>query len=438
MQLNTLLATALMTLCVAQPVAAETPNRPNLIVVLIDDFGYECVGANGGVSYQTPHLDALATSGTRFEHCYAQPICTPSRVQLLTGRYNHRNYAGFGYLDVAERTFANELQDAGYATAIVGKWQLNGMKTEANWRDRSRPQHFGFDEHLLWQLTIPRQRAERYDRATFETANERVQLSGDAYGPDRILAAATDFIDRHQAEPFLLYYSMVLTHCPFWPTPDSPQWATPQDRRPGHSYKGDPAFFADQVAYMDGIIGRLVAHLDARGLRNNTLLLVTGDNGTDQPIVSHMADGRRIVGGKGATTDAGTRVPLIASWPGTVPAGVVSDDLVDFSDIFPTLLGAAQVPMPEGRIIDGLSLLPRLRGDSDAAPREWVFCHYWGEKGRTRSGTVEFVRDQQFKLYASGDLFDVTTDPDETTPLSGQDTVRARLAAALSAVHKRE
>ena len=125
--------------------AAEQAGRPNVILIMADDLGYECIGANGGTSYPTPHLDALAAGGVRFEHCYAQPLCTPTRVQLMTGQYNVRNYVRFGLLDPQQTTFAHALKEAGYATCIVGKWQLaSGFEG---------PKHFGFDEYCLWQLT---------------------------------------------------------------------------------------------------------------------------------------------------------------------------------------------------------------------------------------------------------------------------------------------
>ena len=124
--------------------AASAHARPNIVLIMADDFGYECVSANGGTSYKTPVLDRMAREGVRFEHCYSQPICTPSRVKLMTGKYNVRNYAEFGLLETSQVTFANLLRDAVYETCIVGKWQLG--------KEASLPSHFGFDEHCLWQL----------------------------------------------------------------------------------------------------------------------------------------------------------------------------------------------------------------------------------------------------------------------------------------------
>ena len=119
-------------------------------------MGYECLSCNGSLSYSTPELDKLAENGLRFTHCYSQPLCTPSRVKIMTGRYNSNNYVDFGYLDVNEQTFGNIVQDAGYKTMIAGKWQLNGVNSqEEGYMDLNRPYQFGFDEYCLWWLTQP-------------------------------------------------------------------------------------------------------------------------------------------------------------------------------------------------------------------------------------------------------------------------------------------
>jgi|TARA_Y100000780_G_scaffold96969_1_gene88294 arylsulfatase A len=137
--------------------SGQAAGEPNIVLIMADDMGYECVTANGGESYSTPNLDRLARGGMRFEHCYSQPICTPSRVQLMTGNYNQRNYIRFGLLDPAVTTFGHLAKRAGYATCIGGKWQLeNGLKG---------PNHFGFDEYCLWQLT---RRPSRYPNPGLE------------------------------------------------------------------------------------------------------------------------------------------------------------------------------------------------------------------------------------------------------------------------------
>lgn len=184
--------------------AAEAGRPPNIVLILADDMGYECLGAYGGTSYKTPHLDKLAAGGMRFDYCFSQPLCTPSRVELMTGLYNQRNYVRFAYLDPKAVTFAHLLKKAGYATGIAGKWQLeNGF---------GGPKQFGFDEHFLWQLTT---RRSRYPNPVLEKDGKVIEYTNGEYGPDVVNDYVCDFIERHKDRPFLAYYPMMLTHGPF-------------------------------------------------------------------------------------------------------------------------------------------------------------------------------------------------------------------------------
>ena len=377
---------------------------------MADDLGYECIGANGGTSYRTPALDAMAQAGIRFEHCYAQPLCTPSRVQIMTGIYNVRNYVRFGLLDREQTTFAHVLKEAGYATCIAGKWQLG--------RQPDAPRHFGFDESCLWQHTRGRTDDQNHDT---RFPNPHLDINGEPrryddgqYGPDVVTDFLCDFMERKQNEPFLVYYPMILTHCPFVPTPDSADW-DPTD--PGSkAYKGDAKYFADMVAYMDKMVGKLVTKLRDLGLEQDTLILFTGDNGTDEPVVSTL-NGREVAGAKGRMTDAGTRVPLIAQWPAAMPPGRTCDDLIDFTDFLPTLCDAAGVTAPPSLDIDGRSFLPQLKGRK-GNPREWIYCWYSRNGGPTGR---EWARNQRYKLYRSGEFYDVSRDPLEQNPLPADD-----------------
>lgn len=394
-------------------------SRPNIVMIMADDFGFECVGANGGTSYKTPVLDQMAREGVRFEHCYSQPICTPSRVKLMTGMYNVRNYAEFGLLETSQVTFSNLLKNDGYSTCIVGKWQLG--------KDKDRPSHFGFDEHCLWQLL---RRPSRYPSPGMEVNGKEIDYPG-GYGPDVAVDYACDFIERNKEKPFLLYYPMIITHCPFEPTPDSVDWDPTS--KGSKTYKGNAKYFGDMVAYMDKLVGRLLDQLDKSGVRENTLVIFTGDNGTDTPVVSMMGD-RRVVGAKGKTTDAGCHVPLIAQWKGKTPNGLVSQDLIDFSDFLPTLCAAAQVDVPSTLKLDGSSFLPQLLGET-GNPRAWIYIWYARNGGAIGK---EFTRNQRYKLYRSGEFFDVPNDYLEKNPLDSerltneQQVVRAELHLALS------
>jgi arylsulfatase A len=326
---------------------SHAAEKPNVILIMADDFGYECVGANGGTSYQTPHLDRLAAGGMRFENCHAQPLCTPTRAQLMTGQYNVRNYTRFAYLDPSRKTFAHLFRQAGYATCVAGKWQLG--------QDFDLPRHFGFDEYCLWQLT---RRPPRYANPGLEINGKQVDYANGEYGPDLVNAYALDFIARHKDKPFLLYYPMILTHAPFQPTPDSPNW----DRKAvGEKVNNHPKHFGDMVAYADKLVGRVVATLEQHGLRDKTLILFTGDNGTLRTITSQVG-GRAVRGGKGLTIHTGTHVPLLASWPGVIPPGCVSRDLVDSTDFLPTICEAAGIGIPAEMKPDGRSFLSQLRG----------------------------------------------------------------------------
>ena len=332
----------------------QATSKPNIILILADDLGYETIGANGGTSYRTPQLDKLAATGVRFTHCYVQPLCTPTRVQFMTGRYNVRNYINFGNMDPQAVTFGNLLKQAGYATCIAGKWQLG--------HDLDLPKKFGFDEYCLWQHT---RRPPRYANPGLEINGVEKDYANGEYGPDLVNDYALDFITRKKDGPFFLYYPMMLTHAPYQPTPDSQDW---DPKAQGEQVNAKPEHFGDMVAYMDKLIGKLVARLDALGIRDNTLLLFVGDNGTGRGTRSMMGD-KLVIGGKGTTTDAGMHVPLIVNWPGKIAAGSVCSDLVDSTDFLPTLLDAAGVTAPSGLKLDGRTFLPQTPRRRRAAAR---------------------------------------------------------------------
>jgi arylsulfatase A len=419
--------------------SAATPARPNIVLILADDFGYECVTANGGQSYRTPNLDKLAAGGIRFEHCHSQPLCTPSRVQLMTGKYNSRNYTEFGHLAEDAYTFGHLFREAGYATCVVGKWQLENVFDAAN---AGSPKHLaapgrrGFDEYCLEHLDRV---GNKYANPNLSTNGKVIDHQSGQYGPDVFNDYACDFIQRHKDRPFFLYYPMVLTHYPFEPTPESLDW----QKKGGRGGKketggaGDPRHFPDMVAYADKMVGKIVAKLEALGLRENTLVVFTGDNGTDVRITSRF-NGQEQKGGKGGLRDSGTHVPLIANRPGIIPAGRVNGDLVDFSDFFPTLAEIAGIKPPGKLQLDGRSFAPQLRG-AIGEPRQWIYCWYYdlykGRPPRPREG--ELARTHRYKLHRDGKFIDVLSDPDESHPLeltaltAEQQMVRANLESVI-------
>jgi arylsulfatase A len=184
----------------------RAPAPPNVILIMADDMGFECLGTYGSLSYQTPHLDELAARGIRFESCVAQPLCTPSRVKIMTGLYNYRNYGFFGHLGLEQATFGTLMKEAGYSTCIAGKWQLNGLSYKeqiTDWNDPARPVQMGFDEYCLWQLTKARREGERYANPLIECNGELLDGMKNAYGPDVFADFIMDFIKRHKDGPLL-------------------------------------------------------------------------------------------------------------------------------------------------------------------------------------------------------------------------------------------
>lgn len=397
--------------CQAQQLPPQANSRPNVILIMTDDMGYECLGSYGSASYRTPNLDKLAAEGVRFEHCYSQPLCTPSRVQIMTGKYNFRNYTDFGYLNPKEKTFGNLFQDAGYSTCVAGKWQLSGFYRDKKpgWDDLNRPHEFGFDEYCLWQVSKEKSEGERYANPLVIQNGEELPRNVDQYGPDVFSDYIVDFIDRKKEERFFVYYPMNLVHDPFVPTPISSDWDNSDLR-----YHQDTAYFKDMVAYTDKLVGKIIDKLEQESLLENTLIIFTGDNGTHVNIISNMTDGRQIKGDKGNMTDGGTRVPLIAYWKGKSLKGKVSQDLVDFTDFLPTLAEAAAISIPKDWIADGQSFLPQVLGNP-AKSKEYIYMYYKPEWGRFDNGV--FVRNQTYKLYDDGRFYNVEKDVLELNPL---------------------
>lgn len=380
---------------VTADVAAAADDRPNIVVILADDLGAECVQSYGGLSYRTPHIDALAAGGLRFTHCFSNPYCSPSRAQLLTGRYplhngmtrviydpqRHREF-----LDPArETTLAKMLQKAGYATAIAGKWQVSFL------HERDTVRAHGFDEYQLWQIFVEGNKTSRYAHPTMRH-NGRVlqqELRG-KYGPDANVEFLIDFMKRHRDRPFLAYYAALLPHWPWEPTPDSDAPLKPAGGL------GDARYMPQMVAYLDKQVGQLVAALEELGIRERTLVIFTADNGTDRRITSRWTDGqatRSVRGGKGTMTDAGTRVPLIANWPGVIERGRVSGDLIDLSDFLPTFAEITRAPLPD-QPVDGRSFAAQLRGQA-GQPRQWV---------HVQDKSQRYVRNRGYILTNKGAL----------------------------------
>ncbi|MEM7307601.1 MAG: sulfatase-like hydrolase/transferase [Planctomycetota bacterium] len=414
------LGLASLAACAAPGGGAPAPERPNILVVLVDDLGLEAFGCYGGESYSTPHVDRLAASGMRFAQAHTTPLCTPTRVRLLTGRGGARSYAGFSILDREERTFAHLLRDAGYATAAAGKWQLLGAEHYGDQAGTgTHPRDAGFERYCLWQVE---QLGSRFAAPTIDVDGE-LRVFPDRYGPDVYCDYLLDFVAQERTEPFLAFFPMALTHAPFEPTPASADAAAPKAQ-----------LFADMVAYMDGLVGRLIDGLEALGLRDDTLIVFTTDNGSPGAMRSRAWD-RTVKGGKGKTTDAGTHVPLIVSWPGVVPAGTACGALVDLTDVLPTLAEAGGAALPGDRVIDGRSLWPHLTGTAEGERDALVF-YYNPRPGNPKFPERRWARGRRYKLYGDGRFYDVVADPDEKERLQAESAParHAALASALAAL----
>lgn len=406
----------------AAAAAQPASRKPNIVLILADDVGYECFTPYGSKQYATPVLSRLADSGVKFNHCYSTPLCTPTRVSLMTGQSNARNYTDFGALRPGEYTFAQLFQDAGYATAIAGKWQLDGNARAKG----TAPAASGFQEWCLWNTGITGR--NRYWNPSIDLNGKLKAVTKDDYGPDHYSGFLLDFMERNKDRPFFAYYPMALTHGPFETTPDS------ADR----SSKNDQKNFEDMVAYADKIVGRFVKKLEQLKLTNHTILIFTADNGTAHDLESRL-NGRTIHGDKGSATDAGTHVPLIVYAPGIIRGGRVLDDLIDFTDFLPTLAEAIGAKLPAGRTFDGRSFLPQLKGDR-GNPREWLYTYYFPRPYAEKYDTpyahpeIRFARDQRYKLYGDGRLFDLRRDPEEKQAVSGDTAARAKLQKALDSM----
>ena len=416
----------------AESSRARVVRPPNIVLIMADDVGVEAFKAYGGQSYATPELDRLIAGGMRFDHCHSQPLCTPSRVKLMTGRSNARNYVAFSVLRKDARTFAHALRDRGYATGVFGKWQLLAAE---HYKKPIRgsgtlPEDAGFDTHVLWQVD---KLGSRYWGPLLRHDGETKQHPPERFGPDVFCDALCEFMERssrgENKKPFFAYWPMALVHSPFVPAPDE------HGKRP--EGKNGPAQFGSMMHHMDRLIGRVARKIEALGIESETLFLFTSDNGTHRRIRS-QSGGKTIRGGKGLTNDRGTHVPLVAWWKGIIEKGSTCKALIDFADFYPTLLelaGAKREAQLEGR-----SFAAALAGEK-LPPRDGIACYYWPRpKTRKKSSAKRFARDRRYKLYADGRLFDVVADPEEQSALASDKDddalrdARARLGRVLAKI----
>ncbi|MEY4198335.1 MAG: hypothetical protein RLZZ265_75 [Verrucomicrobiota bacterium] len=437
----------LLTALLLAPLAAlhAAPAKPNIVFILADDLGFAEISANGSDRYQTPHIDSLAKTGIRFSRFYTAPLCGPSRALILTGRYAFRTGAVTQDAcasivrtgEKAEVMIPTVLKKAGYTTAMIGKWgQLLPAGDAAEW---------GFDHMMSFKAS-----GVYWNKAAAATWVKQYGLDGDKFGeggvranpgpynidakkltmadheymPDLMHKDAMAFIKENKDRPFFLYYSLAQVHSQILPTPDSAPPAPGLDAAARYLQ-----VYRDNITYMDKLVGKLLAELERLKLRNNTVVLFMGDNGTAKANADHATiGGRRLIGQKGGMEEGGGLVPLFISWRGVTPAGRLNENVADASDLLPTFAEIAGAPLPQNRVIDGKSLLPQIKGETKS-PRTWAF---------TQIGESYHVREAGWKLNQSGQLFDMKNAPFEEIPVPADSNdaaavaARARLTAALA------
>ncbi len=388
---------------------ATAAPKPNIIFILADDYGTGEVGCYGGDSYKTPNIDALARGGMRYTNAYTISLCGPSRAMILTGRYPFRtgatNQDATGTYSPKDWTMMPKvLKPAGYVTSAVGKWGQLPLG----------PAEFGFDDYLKFKGSGTYWNTQERGK-TYEVNGKTVPLPDKVYLPDLMHRHVVNFITTNRERPFYVYYSLSHVHTEILPTPDSAPNSTDQE------------IYRDNVSYMDNLVGRLIAELDRLKLREKTLIVFLGDNGTAGGRFERATiGGRTLSGAKGSMLEGGGLVPMIVNWPGVTPAGKISRDMVDSSDFFPTFAELAGAKLPEKTIIDGRSLAPQFRGEK-GQPRTWAF---------NQLARMWYVRETGWKLNEKGELYDMSGAPFEEKLVSSDAKDSAALAARqrLSAV----
>lgn len=403
---------------------------PNIILIMADDIGFQAFSMYGGSDVKTPTLEKLSQKGVTFNHCYSQPLCAPSRAQIMTGKYNFRNYIKWGLMTPNQKTFANLLKEQGYSTCIAGKWQLNYSDKE------NLIQKFGFDQFCLWL----------YDGRGARYWNPRINQNGNLlstkglYGPDIYSDFICNFIEKNKDKPFFAYYCMTLAHSPFCPTPDSspslkekyqkilndsPKSPRKSSKKSSKPYDENPNFdasepsgftqdpekkqaYVDMVAYADKLVGKIYKKIEDLNLLDNTIFIFTSDNGTPKGITLNW-NNKQISGGKGSMKDMGNRVPFILVYPNYAKQGLKTNDLIDFTDVYPTFAEITNAKILKNQNIDGFSFLPSLNGENKN-PRKWSVCHFTPRLRGTGTNVNRYVRNQKFKLYQNGKFIDVSKD----------------------------
>lgn len=402
----------LLFLSIGQISTAQKTKKPNIIFILADDLGIGNISCYGADNFKTPNIDKLASTGMRLTHGYTAPLCGPSRVLILTGRQPFRtgttNQDRVGKLDPAkEICIPSVLKTAGYTSIMVGKWSQFPLQ----------PSDFGFDEYLRFQASGKFWNTQPSNQS-YTQSGKIVPLNNGEYLPDVMHNQVVDFIAKNKNNPFFAYYSMSHVHGEILPTPDS----KPDSKD----------LYTDNINYMDKLVGKLIKALDSLKMRENTLIVFMGDNGTAaEGAAKTTINGKKLSGKKGDMLECGSLVPWIVNWKGVVKPGKILNDLVDATDLMPTFAALAGAKLPENVILDGKSFAPQLKGEK-GTPREWIFMEL---------GNQWYVREEKWKLNRANELFDMGNAPFEEIliPADSKDelaiSARQRLSAVLKSIN---
>jgi arylsulfatase A len=373
--------------------------KPNIIYILADDLGIDGLSCYGADLYKTPVIDKLAKDGIKYTNAYTAPLCGPSRALILTGRYAFRtgavNQDMTGEMSPSVETMMPKiLKQAGYTSAMIGKWGQLPLG----------PAEFGFDDYLRFFGSGVYISTEEKKQKYVLNGQESI-LKDNEYMPDLMHTHVEEFLSKHTKDPFYLYYSLVHVHGEIIATPDT---------KPGTTdFK---TLYIDNINYMDKLVGKLLKTLDSLKLRDNTLIVFMGDNGTaGQAAAIGTVNGKKIIGKKGTMQEGGSLVPFIANWPSTIKKGSVSKDLIDATDLIPTFAEIAGAPLQSNNILDGKSFAYQLKGGK-GTPRDWIF---------TELGNDWYVRSANWKLNRAGQLFDMRNAPFEEKEVAIDDSNKA-------------
>ncbi|WP_261360421.1 sulfatase-like hydrolase/transferase [Gemmata massiliana] len=444
------LSFALCLLCLYSSSPLRAADKPNVVLIVIDDLGPRDLGCYGSTFYKTPNIDRAAKEGVRFTDAYAAcPVCSPTRASILTGRYPQR--AGItdwipgrkdapdqrlnrpeirNELPLEETTIAKMLQQNGYATALIGKWHLGGKGFE--------PEKHGFDVNIAGDETgTPRSYFAPFENKLGKMPGLENAKEGE-YLTDRLAAEAEGFIENHKDKPFFLYLPHYGVHTPL----KAPQALVDKYKgAPAHGKQSNPVYAA-MVESMDAAVGRVLKKLDDLKLSDNTLVIFTSDNGglatlEGMPFAPTINSPLRE--GKGYLYEGGVRVPLVVKWPGKVKPGTM-DQVACSIDFFDTILEATGTKKPANLKTDGVSLLRTITSGEPLTSRAiyWHYPHYANQGGRpggaVRSGDYKLV-----EYYEDGrrELFDVRKDLSESRNLvNDAPATMKELAAALDSWRK--